>query len=157
MEHDRRRSHGNATRSMSMEAQLHETRGALRDEKKYAEQLAARMSTALQKAADTKEKLDAAKKENERLKAQVEHAEKLAQDAAAAEKNMRATLDLHMTISEAGLSSPIFKYYAFTVACRHSFPARLKVGHEERNSAGQTNKVVMMSNSTCIRKQNASP
>lgn len=50
-----------------------------------------------------------------------------------------------------------FKYYAFTVACRHSFPARLKVGHEERNSAGQTNKVVMMSNSTCIRKQNASP
>ena len=128
MEHDRRRSHGNATRSMSMEAQLHETRGALRDEKKYAEQLAARMSTALQKAADTKEKLDAAKKENERLKAQVEHAEKLAQDAAAAEKNMRATLDLHMTISEAGLSSPIFQVLRIHSCMSSQLPCEAQSG-----------------------------
>ena len=99
MDHDRtRRPHGHASRSRSMERKSHEARGALRDAEKYAKQMEARVSTALQKAADLKEKLDAAKRANEGLKAQVGHAEKLAQEAAAAEKNMKATLDLHMTI-----------------------------------------------------------
>lgn len=104
----------------------------------------ARVSTALQKAADLREKLDAAKKANESLKARVEHAEKVAQEASAAEKNMKATLDLHMTISEAGLSfdsapSPSAANSQLRVI---SLPARLKVGTEERDRTGEASEVV---------------
>ena len=120
---------------------MQEARGALRDAEKYAEQMEARVSTALQKAADLKEKLDAAKKTNESLKAQIVHAEKLAQEATAAEKNMKATLDLHMTITEAGLSFPSSSA-ANSQLHVISLPARLKVDTEERDRTGEASEVV---------------